>query len=75
MCGITSFDGTSQRKVVANRSDYWPEQQVSAGEDYFMVDEHAVASAAGPVRAASLVRLGPTLEEEFRLEGILGTCA
>lgn len=67
---ITSFDGTSQRKVVTNRSDYWPEQQINAGEEYFMVDEHSVASAAGPVRAGSLVRLGPTLEEKFRLEGI-----
>jgi hypothetical protein len=67
---ITAFDGTSQRKVVTNRSDAWPEQSYGADEDYFMVDEHAVASAAGQVRAWSLVRLGPTLEEEFRLEGI-----
>jgi hypothetical protein len=70
---ITSFAGTSQRKVVANRSDYWPEQAYGAGdsyEDYFMVDEHAVASATGEVRAATLVRLGSTLEEDFRLEGI-----
>ena len=70
---IASFDGTSQRKVLENRSDYWPEQQINVGgdyEDYFMVDEHPVASAAGEVRAASLVRFGSTLEEEFRLEGI-----
>src|ERR1017187_6030934 len=67
---ITSFDGTSQRKVVTNRSDYWPEQQINAGEESFMVDERSVASAPGPVRAGSLVRLGPTLEEKFRLEGI-----
>ncbi len=77
---ITSYDGTSQRKVVANRSDYWSEQPTywsqhshDAGdpdEDYFMVDEHLVDSAGGQTRVASLVRLGSTLEEEFRLEGI-----
>jgi hypothetical protein len=68
---ISSFDGTSQRKVVANRSDYWGEQgPYNAGDRYFMVDEHLVASGGGTVRAGSLVRLGPTLEEEFRLEGI-----
>jgi hypothetical protein len=78
---ITSFDGASQRKVVANRSDYWSEQPIywsqqsydarDPDEDYFMVDEHLVDSAAGAVRVASLVRLGSTLEEEFRLEGIV----
>ncbi len=67
---ITSFVGTLQRKVVANRSDYWPEQAPGPGEDYFMVDEHLVDSAAGQARVASLVRLGSTLQEEFRLEGI-----
>jgi hypothetical protein len=68
---VTSFDGTSQRKVVTNRSDYWGEQgPYNAGDRYFMVDEHLVASGGGSVRAASLVRLGPTLDEEFRLDGI-----
>jgi hypothetical protein len=66
---VTSFDGTSQRKVVTNRSDYWGEQSNSSNR-YFMVDEHIVASGAGTVRAASLVRLGSTLDEEFRLDGI-----
>ena len=66
---VTSYDGTSQRKVVTNRSDYWGEQS-NSGYRYFMVDEHIVASGAGAVRAASLVRLGPTLDEEFRLDGI-----
>ena len=67
---ISSFDGTSQRKVVANRSDNWGEQAGNAGERYFMVDEHLVASGGSQVRVGSLVRLGPTLEEEFRLDGI-----
>ena len=68
---ISSFDGTSQRKVVANRSDYWSEQgPYNAGDRYFMVDEHLVAGNTGPARAASLVRLGTTLDEEFRLDGI-----
>jgi hypothetical protein len=69
---VTSFDGTSQRKVVTDRSDYWLEQgPYNAGDRYFMVDEHLVASPAGDVRAATLVRLGPTLDEEFRLDGIV----
>ena len=69
---VTSFDGTSQRKVVANCSDYWGEQGPdNAGDRYFMVDEHLVPSPAGEVRAATLVRLGPTLDEEFRLDGIV----
>jgi len=67
---VTSFDGTSQRKVVTNRSDSWGEQS-NAGDRYFMVDEHIVASGTGPVKTASLVRLGPTLDEEFRLDGIV----
>jgi hypothetical protein len=68
---ISSFDGTSQRKVVTNRSDYWQEQGPdNAGDRYFMVDEHLVAVAGDFARAASLVRLGPTLDEEFRLDGI-----
>lgn len=69
---VASFDGTSQRKVVTDRSDYWQEQgPYNAGDRYFMVDEHLVASPAGGVRAATLVRLGPTLDEEFRLDGIV----
>jgi hypothetical protein len=69
---VTSFDGTSQRKVVEGRSDYWPEQgPFNAGDRYFMIDEHLVPSPAGDVRAATLLRLGPTLDEEFRLDGIV----
>jgi len=67
---ISSFDGTLQRKVVTNRTDSWGENY-NVGYRYFMVDEHIVASGAGPVRAASLLRLGPTLDEEFRLDGIV----
>jgi hypothetical protein len=68
---VTSFDGTSQRKVVTDRSDYWSEQGPdSAGDRYFMVDEHLVVGAVGTERAATLVRLGPMLDEEFRLDGI-----
>ncbi|HEY5283584.1 MAG TPA: hypothetical protein VIM14_12415 [Polyangia bacterium] len=67
---ISSFDGKKQRKVVGNRSDHWGEQGGNAGERYFMVDEHLVLSGGGQARAATLLRLGPTLEEEFRLDGI-----
>ena len=68
---VSSFDGISQRRVVANRSDFWGEQgPYNAGDRYFMVDEHLVDNGAVAVRAASLVRLGPTLDEEFRLDGI-----
>jgi hypothetical protein len=68
---ISSLDGTSQRKVVSHRSDLWPEQGPdNAGDRYFMVDEHLVPSNGSQARAATLVRLGPTLDEEFRLEEI-----
>jgi hypothetical protein len=68
---LTSFDGTRQRKFVANWSDYWPEQgPFNAGDRYFMVDERLTKSEGGMARVATLVRLGPTLEEEFRLDGI-----
>lgn len=66
---LTSYDGSRQRKVVANMSDYWPEQAYGEGR-YFMVDEGLVPSNGGMARVATLVRLGPTYEEEFRLEGI-----
>ena len=68
---ISSFDGASQRKVLTDRSDTWGEQgPYNAGDRYFMVEEHLVDRGAGAVRAATLVRLGPTLDEEFRLDGI-----
>jgi hypothetical protein len=68
---VSSFDGTRQRKVVANRSDHWQEQgPYNAGDRYFMADERLVATNGGMARVATLVRLGPTLDEEFRLDGI-----
>ena len=81
---ISSFDGKDQRKVVANGSDYWGEQAFAwskqdypaasrdsiTGERYYMVDERLVATDGGQARVATLVRLGPTLAEEFRLDGI-----
>jgi hypothetical protein len=68
---ITSFDGKRQRKVVTNWSDYWGEQgPYNAGDRYYMVDESLVATDGGLARVATLLRLGPTLEEEFRLDGI-----
>lgn len=68
---ISSFDGTTQRKIVSNRSTSWPEQGPdNAGDRYYMVDEHLVPSNGSQAKAATLVRLGPTLEEEFRLEEI-----
>ena len=68
---ISSFDGKRQRKFVTNASDYWSEQGPdNAGDRYFMVDERLVASNDGLARVATLVRVGPTLEEEFRLDGV-----
>ncbi len=74
---ISTFDGAlqgntlTQHKVLTDISDYWSEQGPdNAGDRYFMVDEHQVASVGGMARVATLVRLGPTLEEEFHLDGI-----
>ena len=68
---ISSLDGTTQRKVVSHYSDFWPEQGPNnAGDRFFMVDEHLVPSNGSQARAGTLVRLGPTLAEEFRLEEI-----
>jgi hypothetical protein len=68
---ITSYDGKNQRKVVANRSDYWGEQgPFNAGDRYYMVDETLVPTNGGMARTATLLRLGPTLDEEMRFEGI-----
>jgi len=69
---ISSFDGVSQRKIVTNQSDDWGEQgPYNAGDRYFMIDEHLVDNGAGAVKVASLLRLGPTLNEEFRLDSIV----
>ena len=68
---ITSFDGTRQRKFVANWSDYWGEQgPFNAGDRYYMVDERLVPTKGGLARTATLLRLGPTLDEELRLDGV-----
>jgi hypothetical protein len=68
---LTSFDGTAQRKVVSDWSDYWGEQgPYNAGDRYYMVNERLVPSTRGMARVADLVRLGRTWDEEFRLEGI-----
>jgi len=68
---VTSFDGLSQRKIVANWSGYWGEQgPFNAGDRYYMVDENLVPTNGGRARVANLLRLGPTLDEEFRLDGI-----
>jgi hypothetical protein len=83
---ISSFDGTRQRKVVSNWSQSWaegafnwwkadypaaPEQPgFVVGEHYYMTDEHLVEAEGGMARVASLVRLGQTMEEDLRLEGV-----
>jgi len=67
---LSAYDGTSQHKVVANFSDHWGEQSGNAGEHYFMVNEHLAPSNGGQARVATLLRLGPTFEEEFRLDEI-----
>jgi hypothetical protein len=66
---LTSYDGVRQRKVVANMSDYWPERAFG-DHRFFMVDERLVPTTGGQARVATLVRLGPTYDEEFRLDGI-----
>ena len=66
---LTSYDGAEQRKVVSNMSDYWSEQAFGE-QHYFMVDERLVPTTGGLARVATLLRLGPTYEEEFRLDGI-----
>ena len=66
---ISSFDGKQQRKVVANWSDRWP-QMDSAGGRYFMTDERMIPSGGGTAVVASWTRLGPTLDEEARIESI-----
>lgn len=68
---ISSFHGTRQRKIVTNWSQYWGEQGPdNAGDRYYMVDERLVASNGGMARVGTLVRLGPTLDEEFRLDTV-----
>ena len=68
---LTSYDGSLQRKVVANMSDYWPESGPhNAGDRYYMVDERLVPTTGGLARVATLLRLGPTFEEELRIDGL-----
>lgn len=67
---LTSLDGIFQRKVVSDWSDRWGEQgPYNAGDRYYMVNERRVAG--GLTRIADLVRIGPTWDEEFRLDGIV----
>jgi hypothetical protein len=67
---LSSFDGTRQRKAVTDWSDVWPEEAYSEGDRYYMVNERLVETDGGMARVADLLRLGPTLEEEFLLEGV-----
>jgi hypothetical protein len=83
---ISSFDGARQRKVVTNWSDYWGEGAENwwkpdypaapdppgfvTGEHYYMVDERLAETEGGMARVAALIRLGPTMEEELRIEGV-----
>jgi len=68
---VTSFDGSRQRKVLANRSDRWGEQGLDRGGGrYFMANERLFMRGASGVPVGSLVRLGPTLEETLRIEGV-----
>jgi hypothetical protein len=66
---ISSFDGTIQRKVVTNWSDRWPELG-SAGGRYYMVEERSIPSGAGKAVVGTWLRLGPTLDEEARIEEV-----
>jgi hypothetical protein len=68
---LSSFNGSGQRKVVESASDRWSEQGPdSAGGRYLMVDESRIASGAGTTPIATLVRFGPTWEEEIRIDGV-----
>jgi hypothetical protein len=66
---VSSFDGTTQRKVVADWSDRWPEMGSADGR-YFMVEERAIPSGAGAAVVGTWIRLGPTLDEEARIDGV-----
>jgi hypothetical protein len=66
---VSSFDGTTQRKVVTDWSDRGPEIG-NAGGRYFLVDERIVPRGDGSAVVGNWLRLGPTLDEEARIEGV-----
>jgi hypothetical protein len=66
---VSSFDGTTQRKVVTDWSDRGPEMGNANGR-YFLVNERTIPSGGGSAVVGNWLRLGPTLDEEARIDGV-----
>lgn len=66
---MSSLDGSVQRKFIDNWSSRWGED-ASADGHYYMTNERTIPSAGGGAVVGTWVRLGPTYEEELRLEEI-----
>jgi hypothetical protein len=69
----SSFDGDVQRRVVTNWSDHWGgpgwDPVDGHGGHYFWANEREVPSGGGTAVVGSWIRLGPTFEEQHRIEG------
>jgi hypothetical protein len=66
---ISSRDGQTQRNVVTNWSDRWPELYHADGR-YFVTEERTIPSGGGTAVVGTLIRLGPTFEEEARIDEV-----
>ena len=66
---MSSLDGKVQRKYVTNWSDHWP-QLGNADGRYFMTNERSIPSGGATAVVGSWIRLGPTLDEEARIEDV-----
>ncbi len=67
---FTSSDGSQQRKVVANYSDRWGEQDPPGGlEHYFMVDE-GLGGSSGTVPVATLLLLNADYQQQLSIDGV-----
>jgi hypothetical protein len=66
---LAAVHKSDRRLFLSNWSDRWPELG-SAGGSYFMINERTIPSAGGTAVVGTSVRLGPTYEEESRLEEV-----
>jgi hypothetical protein len=66
---LSSLDGSVQRKFIENWSTRWSETADADGH-YFMANERTIPSGGGGATVGTWIRLGPTYEEELRLEDI-----
>lgn len=75
----STFDGTTQQKVVSAWSDRWAStsfddlQQYDYG--YFWVDERTIPSGTGPAVVGSWIRLTSAFKEVVRLEDVSNASA